>query len=341
MSFTFGAAGFYGKIPAQADFVRQHGGGPAVQALAAWLEESLVASAAGVRAGAGARSVDGVRGGDGAHVTNGTRAGDGARGADAAVRFLLRFTEGDGVLVGALGPSGDRVGRKFPLAVFAQVSEPGIGDAFPMLPSFAGRFLGAVESLLAEACSLPLASVVEGVRALPLPGAGEAAAAEAWAQDVASRSPARELLAQVSGADGRQAVCAFHGFRTACHSARGREPVRGATAVDCPVGGEVDVYAWLELARRALGRPFPPSFFWREGASPRLVISLGPPPAAVVAHLLTPGADHPRIRPLLLGEPGDAATARRALGPRLVAALDQVDVTVGELAAAFSPWDRT
>jgi type VI secretion system protein ImpM len=285
----------------------------------------------------------------------------------------LRFTEGDGVLVGALGRSGDRVGRAFPLAVFAQVSGPGVGAAFPVLPAFAGRFLEAVESLLADTRSLPgadarslpgagagsppgagarslplagvsslsLAGVVERVRALPLPGAGEAAAAEAWAGDVASRSPARELLAQVSGADGRQAVCVFHAFRTACHAARGREPVRGAAAVDCPVGGEVDVYAWLELARRALGRSFPPSFFWREGASPRLVISLGPPPAAVVAHLLTPGADHPRIRPLLSREPGDAATARRALGPRLVAALDSADVTVGELAAAFSPWDRT
>ncbi len=257
------------------------------------------------------------------------------------MRFLLRFGEGDGVLLGALGRSGDRVGRTFPLAIFAQVSGPGVGAAFPVLPAVAGHFLGAVESLLAEARSLPLASVIERVRALPLPGPGDAAAAEAWAQDVASRSPARELLAQVSGADGRQAACAFHGFRTACHSARGREPVRGATALDCPVGGEGDVYAWLELARRALGRPFPPSIFWREGSSPRLVISLGPPPAAVVAHLLTPGADHPRIRPLLLGEPGDAATARRALGPRLVAAIDGADVTVGELAAAFSPWDRT
>ena len=277
------------------------------------------------------------------------------------------------MLVGALGRSGDRVGRAFPLAVFAQVSGPGVGAAFSVLPAFAGRFLEAVESLLADARSLPgagagsppgagagplpgagarslplasvsslsLAGVVERVRALPLPGAGEAAAAEAWARDVASRSPARELLAQVSGADGRQAACVFHAFRTACHAARGREPVRGAAAVDCPVGGEVDVYAWLELARRALGRSFPPSFFWREGASPRLVISLGPPPAAVVAHLLTPGADHPRIRPLLSREPGDAATARRALGPRLVAALDSADVTVGELAAAFSPWDRT
>lgn len=269
------------------------------------------------------------------------------------------------MLVGALGRSGDRVGRAFPLAVFAQVSGPGVGAAFSVLPALASRFLGAVESLLADARSVPdagvgslpgagarslplasvsslsLAGVVERVRALPLPGAGEAAAAEAWARDVASRSPARELLAQVSGADGRQAACVFHAFRTACHAARGREPVRGAAAVDCPVGGEVDVYAWLELARRALGRSFPPSFFWREGASPRLVISLGPPPAAVVAHLLTPGADHPRIRPLLSREPGDAATARRALGPRLVAALDSADVTVGELAAAFSPWDRT
>jgi len=316
---VIGPAGFYGKIPAQPDFIRLHSGAPAVQALASWMEESLETPRGGSR----------------------DQGGAGPRDEGGALRFLLRFEEADGALLGALAQSRDRGGRAFPLAVFTQLSGPDVAADFPILPAAAATFLDAVEAWLADARSLPLAELVERARALPLPEARDLAAARSWAEECASPSPARELMELSSGTAGTAgASCSLHAFRAACDAARGK-PARTTIAIDCPVARDVDVYAWLELARRSLSWRAPPSFLWRRGARGQLIVALGTAPAAVVAHLLGPASRHPRIWPLLEHGPGAAAVARRALGPSLLAALGRADLTIGELVAAFSRWERS
>jgi type VI secretion system protein ImpM len=303
-----GAAGFYGKIPAEADFVRSRSGSPVAESLASWLEDSLEVG--------------------------------GARADGSAARFVLRFAGEEAVFLGALAQSVDKVGRAFPLAVFAAASGSGLGSAFPLLPRAARAFLDGAEELLRKARSLSLAGFTEGARSLSPPSPGELAGARAWASGPASAWKAGDLLARASGGDPARAPCAWHAFRTACASARGREPLRGAVALDCPVGNEADVYAWLELARRALGWRSAPSFLWREGATRRLVLAFGPPPAAVIGHLLGPGIDHPRIWRVGNAEPGDVASARKALGTRILGTHAQPGLTVGDLVSALSPGGR-
>ena len=309
-----GPAGFYGKIPAQPDFIRLHSGAPAVQALASWLEESLETARVGPR----------------------NQGGADPRDEGVALRFLLRFEEADRALLGALAQSRDRGGRAFPLAAFTQLSGPDLAADFPILPAAAATFLDAVETWLADARALPLAELVERAWALPLPDAGDLAVARSWAEGHARPSPAREVIALSSGTAG--ASCSFHAFCSACAAARGK-PSRTAVALDCPVARDVDVFAWLELARRSLSWRSPPSFLWRRGAPGQLIVALGAAPAAAVAHLLGPATRHPRIWPLLEHGPGAAAVARRVLGPSLLEALGRADLTIGELVAAFSRWE--
>jgi type VI secretion system protein ImpM len=301
---TLGAPGLFGKIPAQPDFVRLHGGEPLVQALALFLEEAVETS----------------------------------RGAVAAegppVRFLLRFPLTRGALVGAIAPSTDRVGRRFPLAVFATIAGPGLALRFPLLPIALRGFLAAAEEVLAASRGLPLAEVQDRVRALGPQAAADLAASEPFAA-AASGAPARGLL-DLLGEGGAQAPYAMHAFRTACQPVRGREPAKGGVALDCPVADDAHVHAWLELTRRHLAWPEPPSFLWREGAAPRLLVALGPPPAAAAGRLLGATADHPKIWPLTTRQPDAVAAACRALGPELTAALERPGATLGDLVSSFS-----
>lgn len=297
-----GATGWFGKLPAQGDFLRGGMADPLVQRFAGWLEE---ASEACHRAG--------------------------ARPA-AAVRFAWRPAGEARLLVGTLRDSVDKVGRPFPLSIFAAAGGAGLAAGFPGLPAAWDGFLGAAEALLAEAAALDAAGFAARVQALPLPGAREAAAAAPSGDG----DPAAPVLARLFGdpATGGH-LYAFHTFRFACGKHRGREPVRAEVVLDCPVEGPADVRLWLEAAGRTLAWPAPPPFLWREGPGPRLCLSLGTPPGAALLALCDPPRDHPKIWPLRTTRAAAVESARKALGPA-AAALDRAGATVGELIATLS-----
>jgi type VI secretion system protein ImpM len=330
---TFSHAGLYGKIPAQPDFVRLRAADGPARPLVLWLEEG---SEAAKRAGAPCGS--------------------------EPVRFLFRPAGAARALAGVLVGSGDKVGRSFPLALFAQVESPDLAASFPALPLAAAGFLDAAAALAREAAGLSAGELSARLESLPLPGAHDLAAGAAEARSRAALESARDLLARLFGEAGNgQRLYALHCFRTACQGVRGKEPARAAAVLDCPVRSEVDRWAWLELARRGLGWQAPPSFFWsapRAAASgeespsdassgtsaasttgggelevpgSRLLISLGPPPASAFGALWRPGANDGRIWPLVTDKPAAIAAAERALGESVIGALDRHSLTVADL----------
>jgi type VI secretion system protein ImpM len=117
---TRDVVGVYGKIPAQGDFVRIHAADPAAQALDVWIQESLEALS---RANAE---------------------------LPREPVYFMHQGAGQGALVGVLMRSADRVGRVYPLAVFARVDPSTLGGAYSGFPTAYSLFLQDAARLAAD-----------------------------------------------------------------------------------------------------------------------------------------------------------------------------------------------
>ena len=214
--------GVFGKLPAHGDFFRLNVAEPVAQALVAWLQEAI------------------------GPVYQ-------ARLALApAVRFLLRAPQAQAALVGVMVPSVDKVGRTFPLAVYAHVAPAAAPEAFP--PS---RRSARASSTPRSRCS-----------ARPAAGDGPSLGAKVAnlppARRASSRPPARPLAAE---ADAEQAARS----RPGCSPTRPRSPLShalttlAARRARCAAGSRTAQRSrsisrrrgrgWLALARARSGSP--------------------------------------------------------------------------------------
>ena len=226
-----GPVGLYGKIPAHGDFVRIRAGEAVELGFDGWLEDAVGALA---RAGAGL--------------------------PELPVRFVFRPAGARRSLVGVLGPSADRVGRVFPLAVFCSV-DSFTSAAFPSLPLGCAAFFDSADRLLAQGATASVADLGEGVRALTAP-------------DRRTIEEARASCARIPAGAG------------ACEPLRGRGIARSGSMLDCPAPDDITLVLWLELARAFLAWPeHSPSFIWTAGPAGRLLLSLAPLPPTALLHL--------------------------------------------------------
>lgn len=304
---AFGRPGLFGKIPAHGDFVRLGAAAPLPRALVLWLEE-------------------------------GSEAAKRERSPCSRVpaRFLFRPAGSTQALVGAMVGSADKVGRSFPLAIFAAVDGPGLASRFAAMPSAAAGFLAAAEALLADAPRLSPAELAAAAERLPAPGDGALSEADRALRERAGRERGREFLARVFGEPLRgQPLYAAHCLRTACRAARGREPAHAGAILDCPVVDDLDRWTWLEIVRRGLAWPTPASFFWTELPRPRLLISVGPAPPRLFGLLWDASRTDAKLWPLTTGQPAAIEAARKALGPGEVRALEGDDRSVLEVISAL------
>lgn len=304
-----GPAGFFGKIPSHADFVRGGVGDPVAQRFTSWLEE-------------------------------GAEACHRARVAlpREPIRFLFRPSGERRALVGALRASQDRVGRAFPLAVFVAAEGRLVEAAFPVLPFAYEVFHAAVDEVLRQDPASP-GALAEQVARLRPPDAADEARAEAAAAQATARPASAALLRHFAGGEGSRRPYALHTFLAACAPLRGREPSRAEVVLDCPVADGGDAWGWLELARRALRWPATPSWFERPGAPGRLLVALGAPPPVLLSTLGEPRRESQKVWPLETAIASAAEATRVALGPARVAALEDGRGTLGELAALLTEGD--
>jgi type VI secretion system protein ImpM len=301
------AIGVFGKIRAQGDFLRINASDPALPAFGRWLE-------------------------DGNEMLHQAATPLGPE----PIGFVFSAPESGRALVGGLGPGIDSVGRAYPLVVFAALSGRDLCNAFCLVPFLYRNFLQVAAALLREAPDLPARQIAERLAGLALPGASDLAAAESIARD-ARRERARELEQRLFGdpASG-QRYYAFRTFQVGCGPLRGRDPGRVNVALDCPCEREADFAIWLELAQRLLQWPSPPSFFFRGGARPALVISLGAPPPAVLPFFAAAPRGNQKIWPLTTQQPAAVSAARKSLSTSQLLAIDGPDGTVEELIASLS-----
>lgn len=289
------AVSIYGKIPAQGDFVRVHASDPAAQSLDVWIQECLEALA---RAGA-------------------------ELPAEPVYFFHQGLAPAGQALVGALLRSGDRVGRVYPLAVFARVDAPVITNGLSMVPTAWSLFLQDAARLSGDLDRVDAALLAARARSLRAPGPPELNQAMGVCNHVLHRFATGDVLMRLFATAPMGAH--YYAFKTvidACETTRTRPP-RTPIVLDCPVTSDVDAFLWLELCRRRLvGAPVVPAFLWREGAAPRLLVSLGPASGSLMRFLVCPDDHATQLWPLMTTRPDAIELARQGIAPHHRQALD-------------------
>lgn len=284
----------FGKIPAHRDFVRPGGPHASARPLADFLEACAEALAR-----------------------------TGCTPAPAPVRLVFRG-RGDELLLGAVAPSADGVGRRFPLAIYGVADAARLAPALPHLPEAARALLDAAAALAAGAHGLSAPDLQARVAALPTvdEAALSAAAAQARARKAELRSDG--MLERLLGPG--QDAYAVNCLRLA------RQAGPAGVVLRLPARDLQDRWLWLELlgvqAAAAL---------WREEDGAPLVVCLGRAPGSALALAWGCDVPEPRHWPVSTAQPGAIDAARRALGPAALAALAGRDLCLGSWIAALSP----
>jgi type VI secretion system protein ImpM len=295
--------GVYGKVRAQGDFLR-HGTGDFSQAgLDRWLEEAM-----------------------------GVLSTERATLPEGAAGFLLAPAGGTRAFVGAVAPSEDSVGRKFPLLVFVELPAAAAG-AFPVVPTMYARFVHAASDLVLAGGDLPAPELL--ARAKTLAGLAPSVPRGDEIADLANE-PALPLR-DACGGSAADLAYALRTFGLACDQAL-KAPGAGLT-VDAPARSAAARELWLDIARRRCGRRAaftPAATFWTDGAAGHLLVALGAPAPAMLAFLANPRHRSRRLWPLRTEVPEAASQAINALTPAQRRCVEDADASLAALVAEFA-----
>jgi type VI secretion system protein ImpM len=304
--------GVFGKLPTVGDFVAHNAAHSGARELQTWLVaevENLAAKR---------KHVPGV-----------------------PVKFLIRDPAANGACIGALAPGRDRVGREFPLAVFANIDMPVACHRFPSLPTAYAGFLDHAARLVSEvpALGLDLPGLLLRMDMLQVPGPQELEEARTWTHQALEATGGQTLLEAVFGPlAGGVALHGVHMFATACAHVNGGDPGRASIVLDCPTSDDVQLVFWLRLARELLGwRRAPPSLFWTGPGGPetRLLLTLGAPATGVLHFLADPSVTAEKLWPMRTQSANVIDGARKGLSPTRVRTLSQPPPTAALLLDAL------
>ncbi|MBL8603497.1 MAG: type VI secretion system-associated protein TagF [Myxococcales bacterium] len=284
------SVGIYGKLPTQGDFVRVNASDPAAQSLDLWVQESLEQL---------------------------QRAG--AELPREATFFCYQGPHPAlPVLLGAMAPSRDSVGRVYPVLIFTRIDPQLAAARLSALHVGYGRFLLDAARMLGDLDRADGALLAAWSRNMRLPSPELLAQADRVCMHVLGQSLSGDLQARVFGADAMARWHYAYALKTVvdgCDSARAR-PSRLSITLDCPVGSDLDGFAWLEMIRRRLyGSQVRPSFVWREGAAPRLLVALGAATPTMLKQLARPADQAQNLWPLRAGRAEALEQAWAAMAP--------------------------
>jgi hypothetical protein len=221
-------------------------------------------------------------------------------------------------VVAVLVPSQDQVGRKFPIVLFALTPSAPMSQSYSVVPVAWSAFFDAAVALGRRAATLDVDQLKQALAILPIPGPTDSMQAQTMCERALRDPLLPELHHRLFGASDAMHLYAYQTFLTACQDAAKNDPGKAATVLDCPNHVDVDLFVWLELARRVFGfPPAHPSFFWIEDPAPRLLLSLGPAPLTMMQFLANPSLENQRLWPLQTSRTQAVDSARNTLGPVL------------------------
>lgn len=301
--------GAFGKVPAAGDFVSLGAGSAVTQAFQGWLQQ------------------------ENDHLASKRRPVP-----TTPIRFVYRDPTG-GAIVGALGPSRDKVGRAFPLSIFTHVDVHTAMPRFSALPTAFDAFLDSACQTITEAGTMELQTLAGRVSGLHLPGAAELRDASLWTHEALGATPGNVLLEHLFGPIAQGVH--YHGLnmmRTACAQVHRRDPGNASIIVECHAGDDVQIAFWLCMAEALLRwTAAPPAFFWTAPSSPdsRLLLSLGAPPMGLLHYFADPSVTADRLWPTRTSSAAAVDAGRKALGPTQRQALEPPAPTAAGLLAAL------
>jgi type VI secretion system ImpM family protein len=293
----------YGKVPAQADFARVNVGDLTRLGLDRWFQE--------------AHEV--------VHAERG-------RLPEEPAHFVISPAGSRAVVLGALVPGQDAVGRSFPVIVFAALDAASVPD-YALIPQAYAAFYEGAAALLGSAASMTVADLsaqAQGLTTLLTPQ---------HTADVVSllrREPVAPLGLALGGLP-HGAAYALRTLLSACERARsaGHSP-SGVATVDGPSPTDAARLLWLEVARKRLGwRDGIPSFLWTRRDSYRLLVSLGPPATGLLSYLANSRHKSNRFWPLRTDVDAALDAALAALAPDQRRVLESPAATLADLLATF------
>jgi len=296
------AAGLYGKIPAERDFVRINAGDFQQAGLDQWFQEGVECL----------------------HT-------DRTRLPNEPTHFMLIAPSGD-TFVGGFMPGEDAVGRNFPLVISVRLEARKLVEALPLLPSIFGPFYEAATAVAEAAHGLnaqDLAAQVDWLKqtleqsapALPL-------------NELLAGSSFFELRVAI-GSLNEGGGYALHTLATACEQASAKPPesAKQTVTLECPTPTEGMRAFWLELIRRRLQLgASTPSVMW---TPTRLLVALGPAPPQMLAYLANPQHKGQRYWPLHTSSVAAMEKAVQSLSPTQAQLLGSGQASLADVLATF------
>jgi type VI secretion system protein ImpM len=311
------SVGLFGKTPSARDFVRVNIGTTAVRALDEWLRESVM-------------TLPSMR----AHLP------------PEPLPFVFRAPQDGGFLIGVMRGSQDGVGREFPLAIFHHLDGPTRARDWPALPRAYTPFINAATEALERVDSTDIANLPHLLEQLPVPSDADIHQAfqVGW-HELAHFSGDMLLDRLFSRPTGNPEgdrwtddhIYGIGMLLNGCYRASGRPPKEGpAITLDCPVTSDAELLFWLELARRILRWPSPPSFMWSYRQY-RMLLILGTPGPKLLGVLGTPGTFDEQIWGLIADDEEIAARGARLLTPQQKAAIEHPGQSGASLLDGIAP----
>jgi type VI secretion system protein ImpM len=239
--------------------------------------------------------------------------------------FVYRPTSGGraSALVGALGPSSDRAGRRFPLGVAMPLTAPpellGSPEVLPLVLESCWQ---ATSDFVLGAAAEPNASLGTRLASLVPPALELEEALVSYAEWTRSM-PVEELWLLMFGEEQRvdpAAVLAL--VSAAARACGGVEPPKTTLALRLPLGaaGGAAVCFWLDWVRCITRwKTTVPTFFWsHDGRQGTMMLCLGMPPRCTLSELWLPTGGRDEIcdiatAPWSLAVPDDEAAPFRGI----------------------------
>jgi type VI secretion system protein ImpM len=291
--------GFYGKIPAQRDFVRINAGEFLRAGLDRWLQEGVE------------------------HLQR-------AQLPAEPACFLLSPAAGTQPLVGVLAPGTDALGRAFPVVIFAALDHPPRAD-LSLLPLRLASFFDASARLATSAPTLTANQLAAEIDAL---ASGLRPAVQTLdINALLARSSCSDLGVAVGGLP-EAAAYAITTLVAACSQPEAAGSSARVLVLDCPAPSDELRTFWLELVRRHLDAQIPSALWTREAG--RLLIALGPAPSLLLAYLADPEHKGSRRWPLRTLDQSARAKALEKRSPAQRRVLLAEDASLADVLQVFA-----
>jgi type VI secretion system ImpM family protein len=272
--------GLVGKLPAAADFLRVNAGSETFQSLLGTMIDAVQGAAV-------ARGSDWL-----------------AQVPRAAVQAMCyRGRLGTSVLGGAIAPSCDQVGRRFPIVAASELAlDAELTEHAEVLPLVLESVWAATSQLVLELHQLDRA----GLDALPLELEVEATVREALAayRCWTDEHELDDFIELVFASDRGRAAAAMALVEETVKPYHGVENPETPLSLRLPLGqaGGAAVCFWLDLIERLSGwYRTVPSFFWsHDGDSGALLVHLGRVPPVALSELWLPTGNCDEVCDLIL-----------------------------------------